>query len=282
MSKVRSWMYVKVVILSLGLSAVACGLPSLGGGQTNEGASATEGSPASPTMTPLQAEEAPSAGSPSTGSGGCRNVYYPVAQGATWTYAVTGGPNGPTSYTDTISSVDGESFILTTTFEDITRAQRWSCDPDGLVALDFGGASATLAVANLQADFDTTEATGVTLPAEISQGDSWSQTFTLKGTQTLPGDQTADVTGQVQYDATAGGLESVTVSAGTFEALRVDSTSTMNITVQMSGITVPVTIAGTIVQWYAPGVGMVRSIEKSNFFDTEVEVTSELTGYSLP
>jgi hypothetical protein len=195
---------------------------------------------------------------------------------------VTGGPNGPTSYTDTISSVEGDSFVLTTTFEDITRTQRWSCGPDGLVALDFGGASAALALADLQADFNTTEATGITLPAAISQGDRWSQTFTLEGTQTLPGDQTADVTGQVQYDATASGLESATVSAGTFEALRVDSTSTMNITVQMSGITVPTTIVGTTVQWYAPNVGMVRSIEKSNIFGTEVEVTSELTGYSLP
>jgi len=282
MNRVSPLTIVKLVILSLGLSAMACGLPSIGAGQTNEGASATEVPQASPTKTPQQPVKAPTAESPSATSGDCANTYFPVVQGATWSYLVTGGPTGTTSYTDIISEVNGNSFILTTEFADLTRTQRWSCSADGLVALDYGGSSATLAVAGLQAVFDTTQVTGVTLPADISLGETWSQTFILEGTQTLSGDQTAKSEGDVKYDSTAAGMESVNVPAGTFEALRIDSTTTMEITVELSGFKVPTTIAGTIVRWYVPGVGYVRSVETSNMFDTEVEVTTELTDYSIP
>jgi hypothetical protein len=282
MSQASPSMYFKVMILSLGLSAVGCGLPSISGGQTDQDATVTGIPTSSPTATPIQSEEPPTAESPSATSGACSNTYLPVVQGATWSYDVTGGPNGTTSYTDTISALSGDSFTLTTSVQDLTRTQRWSCGADGLVALDFGGASATLAVANLQAEFDTTASTGVTLPADIAPGDTWSQTFTLEGSQTVSGDRPAKAEGQVEYDSTAAGLESVTVPAGTFEALRVDGTTSMDLTVHLSGFTVPMTISGTIVRWYAPGVGFIRSVEKSDVFGTELEVKTELTSYDIP
>ncbi len=282
MRKVSPSVYFKVMILSLGLSAMACGLPSISGGQTDQNSIATGVPQSSPSATPIQPEASSTVESLSATGGACSNAYLPVVQGATWSYDVTGGPNGTTSYTDTISAVSGDSFTLTTTLEDLTRTQRWSCGADGLVALDFGGASATLAVANLQTEFDTTESTGVTLPANVSPGDTWSQTFTLEGTQTITGDQTVQAEGKVKYELTAAGMESVTVPAGTFEALRVDGTTSMDLTVQMSGFTVPMTITGTIVRWYAPDVGYIQSVEQSNVFDTEVEVTTELASYDIP
>jgi DUF3108-like len=281
MSEVRPSTYITIVILSLGLGAMACGLPSSGGGQTDAGVGATE-PPSSPTNGPQPQSAPPTAPSPSSASGACSNTYQPVVQGATWSYDVTGGTSGPTSYTDQISSVSGDSFILTTTTGDIVRDQRWSCTADGLVALDFGGGTATLAVADMSVVFDTTEATGVTLPSDISPGDTWSQTFTLEGTQNVTGDQAAKVTGTVKYDSTATGLESVTVPAGTFDTLRMEGPNSMDLSVEMSGFAVPMAITGTIVRWYAPGVGYVKSIETSNVFGTDVEITTELTSYNIP
>jgi hypothetical protein len=122
----------------------------------------------------------------------------------------------------------------------------------------------------------------VTLPSEISPGDTWSQTFTLEGTQNVTADQTSNVVGQVKYDSTAVSVESVTVPAGTFDALRVEGPNSMDLTVEMSGFTVPMTISGTLVRWYAPGVGYVKSVETSNVFDIDVEITTELASYSIP
>lgn len=282
MSQVWEWKFITVTIMSLAVSAMACGLPSPGGSQADEGSTATDLPLASPTQTELQPGGAPTAESPGATTGVCANAYFPVVEGAIWSYVVTGGPTGTTSYTDMISEVNPNSFILTTEFPDLTRTQRWSCNAEGLVALDYGGSSATVAVSDLQAVFDTTQVTGMTLPASIAQGDTWSQVFILEGTQTLPGDQSATSEGDVQFSSTAGGMESITVPAGTFEALRVESTSTMEITVELSGFKVPTTIEGTSIRWYAPGVGLVRSVETSNMFDTQAEVITELTGYSLP
>jgi hypothetical protein len=271
----------KTMVLSLCLSAMACGLPGIGGGLSDRSSAVTETPPPSPSVTPLRPTEPTAADSPSSTSA-CSNAFFPVAQGATWSYDVTGGPNGTTSYVDTISVTGGDSFTLTTAFGDTTRTQRWSCTSNGLVALDFGGASATLAVADLHAVFDTAESSGVTLPAHISPGDTWSQTFTLEGTLAITGDQTTKASGQVRYDSTATGMESVRVPAGTFDALRIDGISSMEIGVEMGGFTVPMTISGTFVRWYAPGVGFVRSVEDSDVFDTQVKITTELTGYSIP
>lgn len=272
----------KIVILSLGLGALACGLPGAGGSPSDEGQPATAAPLSASTATSAAPAEPPTAVSSSSVSGDCSNTYYPVVEGATWTYAVTGGPDGPTSYTDTITSISGDTFILTTTIGDIERTQRWSCTADGLVALDFGGGSATLAVSDIQMVFDTTETTGVTLPAAISPGDTWSQTFTVKGTRSNASDQSADVTGDVEYDSTASQVETVNVPAGDFDALRMDATNSMDLTVQTSGLTVPLSVSGTLVNWYAPGVGNVRSIEKTNLFGVDVEITTELTSYNIP
>jgi len=281
MRRVDPWTSVRLMIVSLAVGALACGLPSFGGSQVDGGT----GSEAGPQVSPTEAS--PTAVSvdtpvPSSASGDCANMYFPVIQGATWTYEVTGGSSDTAQYTDTISELTGDGFILTSEFDEVTRTQRWSCKSDGLVALDFGGASATLAVADLQAVFDTTEVSGITLPRDLAAGDTWSQSFKLEGNQTLPGDQTAEVKGSVDYGSTAVEIESVTVPAGTFEALRVESTTKMDITIKLSGFAVPTTIEGTVVRWYAPDIGYVRSVETSNVLGAEVEVTIELTGYQIP
>ena len=281
MRRVDPWRSVSLMIASLAVGALACGLPSFGGSQ-GEGGSGSEAGPqvsateASPTAVSVDTP------APSSANGECANTYFPVIQGATWNYEVTGGSSDTVNYTDTISELTGDGFVLTSEFDDATRTQRWSCKSNGLLALDFGGASATLAVADLQAVFDTTKVSGITLPRDLTAGDTWSQSFTIEGNQALPGDQTAEVKGSVDYSSTAGEMESVTVPAGTFEALRVESTTKMDITIKLSGFTVPTTIEGTVVRWYAPEIGYVRSVETSNVFGTEVEVTIELTGYRIP
>jgi hypothetical protein len=282
MAKANPSMVLKIVILSLGLSAMACGFPGVSVNPSGQSSAATNPPPSVPTATSVQPADLPTAKSPSSASGDCSNTYYPVVDGATWSYTVTGGPDGPVSYIDTISSVNGDSFILTTVIGDIERTQRWSCTADGLVALDFGGGSATLAVSDLQMVFDTTETTGVTLPADISPGDTWSQEFTIEGTEAIAGDQSASVAGQAKYDSTATGIEGVSVLGGSFDALRVEGTNSMDLNVQMSGFTVPMAVSGTLVRWYAPGVGYIRSVEKSDVLDTQLELTTELTSYAIP
>src|SRR5512140_775170 len=90
-----------------------------------------------------------------TVTGPCANDYYPVVQGATWTYKSTGSPAGDYESTDTISSVKSDGFTLTSKFGDQTRTQDWNCTEQGLVALQLGGpAMATLNSQDMNFTFD--------------------------------------------------------------------------------------------------------------------------------
>ena len=158
-------------------------------------------------------------GMPVAGAGQCANAYYPVREGATWSYSSTGGPTGGYSFTDTITSVRDDGFTLTTKFDDLTRTQEWDCTPEGLVALQLGGTSvATLNTANMKVDFNVTHVSGVTFPSEINDGDTWQHALEFTAKMNVA-NQAMDATGDAQSSFQAIGMESVTVPAGTFEAM---------------------------------------------------------------
>src|SRR5215212_8232661 len=126
------------------------------------------------TSIPTEAPISPGTGMPVTGTGLCANAYYPVREGATWTYQSVGGPTGEFSFTDTITSVREDGFTLTTQFKDLTRTQEWSCTSEGLVALQLGGPSAaTLNTQDMQLNLDVNDVSGVTIPNTIATGDQW-------------------------------------------------------------------------------------------------------------
>ncbi|MGE5775928.1 MAG: hypothetical protein ACM33V_06895, partial [Chloroflexota bacterium] len=64
-------------------------------------------------------------------TGVCTNTYYPVRQGATWSYRSTG--TGDYGFTDTITSVREDGFTLSTQSGNLTGTQEWACKPEGLV-----------------------------------------------------------------------------------------------------------------------------------------------------
>ena len=80
------------------------------------------------------------------------------------------------------------------------------------------------------------------------------------------------------YSCTAGATESVAVAAGSFNAVRMECQTNMVITMTMNGTDVPTTIDTTSTIWYAPSVGMVKSVSVVN----GTNITLELTAYSIP
>ena len=216
------------------------------------------------------------------GQGLCTNAYYPVHQGATWTYMSTGGPGGEYSFTDTITSVRADGFTLSTQIGDLTRAQEWTCTAEGLAALQLGGApAAMLNSQNIQLNLDINNATGITFPTLISPGDQWQQTMDVQGNVTMM-NQEAQATGNAQMNFSATGNESVTVPAGTFEALKVEVDITLNVDATYEGITLPVPFSGEYTYWFAPGVGWVKASGTGNVLGSSFSDTTELQSYSIP
>ena len=219
---------------------------------------------------------------PAAGQGLCTNVYYPVRQGAAWTYKSTGGPAGEYSFTDTITSVRENGFTLSTQIGDLTRTQEWTCTAEGLAALQLGGApAAMLNSQNIQLNLDINNATGVTFPSQIKPGDQWQQTMNVTGNVTMMNEE-ADATGNAQMNFSAIGNESVTVPAGTFDALKVEVHVTLNVDATYEGITLPVSFSGEYTYWFAPGVGWVKSSGTGNVLGSSFSDTTELQSYSIP
>ena len=82
------------------------------------------------------ATEAPTGGQ---AAGACANVFYPVVDGATWTYDGSVDPIGPYTYTETVTEVQPDGFTLSGDFGEVTRLQEWSCTAEGLIAVDVPG-----------------------------------------------------------------------------------------------------------------------------------------------
>jgi hypothetical protein len=212
----------------------------------------------------------------------CVNPFYPVRQGATWTYKSTGGPAGEYSFTDTISSVREDGFTLSTQIAGLTRAQDWTCTPEGLTALQLGGAPAALLNSqNIQLTLDVKNVSGITFPSQVKPGDQWQQSMDVEGTVNAMNEE-ATATGNAQMKFSAIGTESVTVPAGTFDALKVNVDVTLNVNAKYQGMALPVTFFGDYTYWFAPGVGWVKASGTGNVFGASFSETTELQTYNIP
>ncbi len=227
----------------------------------------------------VRALEAPTnASGPSESSGACNNPYLPIVLGATWNYKLTGPV--PDTFTHTILSLESNSFVEQDVFATgITRQGKWNCENGNLIALDPpGGASANVSTENnVTAGFQTTNSSGVTLPATINTGDTWSQSLTLEGTQTING-TAYPASNQLTSDCKAISLESVTVEAGTFDALRVECQTAVKLSVKTGDTALENTLNLTGTNWYVRGVGLVKTLTVGFGFDSMVELVS----YNIP
>lgn len=267
MFRLISWLLVLIFILSCSFGAAA---PTA---TPTQQPSSTE----APTVAPTVATEAPTSSSDTSSQ--CENQYYPVREGATWSYTSTGGPTGAYSYTDSITAVRADGFTLTTQFKNLTRTQEWACKPEGLVALQLGGAA--LATENLKLQLDTQIATGVTFPAKINANAEWDYALDFTGKMDVAG-TSGDASGNDKVHFKALGVESVTVPAGTFDAMKIQVDTTLNVTVKINGLTVPVVFTSSYTYWYAPKAGEVRASGTGSIATQSFSETIELQSYNVP
>lgn len=212
----------------------------------------------------------------------CSNPLLPVKQGATWMYYSTGGPNGDFAYSDTISNVKQDGFLLVSQIASHTLTQQWTCAPEGLRAMQLGGGTtASISMQNMIADFKTLEVNGVSLPNEVTPGLQWQYNLKIDGSLDMPGEQTQSP-GTFSLTMLETGKETITVPAGTFEAVKLQATFNAQINADFQGSPVPYTIDGSSILWYAPNIGYIKSIENIEFSGTTFVSTTELQTYNIP
>jgi hypothetical protein len=181
----------------------------------------------------------------------CYNQYFPSRLGNTWEYSGNNSASGAYNRTDIVSTSGTEEFSVNTSVSSINYSVNYSCSAAGLTANNpiepYVGA--LLSGPDAPVNVKLTSISGVTLPATISPGDTWQQTADFEATS-----QQLNVNGRFVFDYSAVGYENITVPAGSFNALRVDTT--IRIEVSMFHVE-----AGTytLSTWLAPDVGLVKS-----------------------
>ena len=163
--------------------------------------------------------EAPTQGAPSSGDE-CGNPYYPVVNGSQWNYI---GTNGPFSYSLSSGTV-GEFTIVVELGANTFNIVGLCMQGGDINLLEVPGDSLSYSGEAGSATTKTTRKEGVTLPGDIQVGDDWSQTL---GLVVSAGNLKKEYTVDATY--TAIGYESVTVPAGTFNALKIKQSSSMEV-----------------------------------------------------
>ncbi len=197
----------------------------------------------------------------------CSLPYFPVAQGAQWQYRET-DPGVSTTQTDTwgiglvrggfvrgMPSPSGRVPPASSPF-----SSRWTCSAGGLTDTRL---PVWLTLFGLQG----TSRAGVTLPAagKWHAGASWAEVYAVSGKVQADSKVLEQYSGTIRVASKMAGPEKVTVPAGTFDAMRVDSTFLANYTkvsLPAAGKTEPPMrfVAMRRTSWYAPNVGRVKDV----------------------
>jgi hypothetical protein len=208
----------------------------------------------------------------------CTNPLYPVVEGAEWSYSVSGISS--TAFTRSIISVRRDGFTDQDVFDSgETRTGEWKCGDGALSALSRGESLiAMIQMEGTASSYKTTSATGITLPAIVTPGASWTQEFTVEGTKTISG-QDLPGKGDVTYSCIGGDTETVAVPAGAFDAVRIGCQINGTTSVGMLGSDVPTELASVATIWYACGIGMIRT---ENEISGVGHTSILLTSYTIP
>jgi hypothetical protein len=213
----------------------------------------------------------------------CANSLLPVKEGATWTYDNTSGGADQGLFTATITEVRSDGFTVATTVDNAEVDHEWACKPEGLMAKSLGTGQSPLTISadSINATVATSDASGVTIPYNVQPGMKWPYGIHLSGTLSQA-DISADVRGALSTSFEAVGTEQVTVPAGTFTAMKVQSSSTIKVDAGFRGLMLPITSVVNATFWFAPGVGWIKSEETGELAGTAVSATTQLQSYSIP
>jgi hypothetical protein len=196
---------------------------------------------------------------PASSSGDeCGNAYYPIIDGAQWNY--TSSSTVPFTHRLTVETED-EFTIAVESGTDTFKIRGLCLEGGDINLLQVPGDSLSYSGEAGSSTMTTKSNEGVTLPGDIQVGDDWSQTL---GVEVSAGDQKKDFTLDSTY--TAVGYETVTVPAGTFNALKIEQSTSMG---------GPEPMVQTL--WYVQDVGMVKSE-----IDIGELVVQELVSYNIP
>ncbi len=195
----------------------------------------------------------------------CAHPYFPLREGysATYTNRSTSGP--PSTYTMTVSNVSGNRATIVIAFENGMRMEQGYACNNGMLQ-STGYVDFAAAMGGRQASIETRAVEGELLPRDMRVGSRWNARFTISMDMralmpagvSVPG-ALGVVNGNVSIAREALAQESVTVPAGTFQAMKIRSTTDFRLDPVEGSIQAPQTPPMTSYEWWVEGKGLVKT-----------------------
>ena len=207
----------------------------------------------------------------------CANPYFPVVEGAKYTYQSESASLGPSTSAFVFSNVTPSSFDMDLIVDDDSFiTYTWQCFEDGLLSpsAQFNN--------GLDMTVELVESSGITFPTSgnIKVGETWTTHYVLNATMPDSGagamniDETMDLVNEIVA------IEPVSTPYGDFDdAVKVQTTGTINMISSMGDTELPAMIINMSSNtWYVKDVGRVRSEEMTDLFaaDDSEPFVSEL------
>ncbi len=230
-------------------------VPQVDAAPTDAPAEAAAPTEAPPTAAPTELPPAPTATAAAVVAlGDCDNAYFPAVEGRTLTYRSTIPGMGESTIRHTFSDVTDSGFTLTMGLDESEGiVQQWTCSADGLLApqlTQLPGLAEGMT-------FEYVEASGATVPAadQMTAGHEWTTHYVVEVTLPDLGQGAMTMSETIDLVNTVAGEEPVTVPAGTFDAVRVDTAGTVSVSI---GGAPANAVDMSITSWYVRDTGLVR------------------------
>ena len=284
MSLRRLSLTISSILLIVVLFACAPSPTSAPSGSTSSPATLTENTvvatqPVSTTTVAENTAVPPTQPVNTAASGGCTNAYFPVTSGNNWSYSSSGNVLGAYTYTWTVTDVSDTGFTTSNQYSSGVNATiKWNCQNGNLAELDAGSNSLSMSTSKVKMTTDSVTGEGYNIPADFSTGATWSESVTANET-VISGTKTINSQIVILTNCSAAGADSITTTAGTFNTVKATCNQTVTVSALLQGTPMPATpVMVSVTDWYAKGVGLVKSVRTSAASGTETIV---LTQYKI-
>ncbi|GEM_PF-698145 len=239
-----------------------------------------------PAVAPTDPPETPQATTPlpTSSSNPCLNELLPLKENAAYRYTSSDSPSGSYAFTRRITNVRADGFTIVTEVGGKTIPQDWVCHSEGLTpqqlsVVDMLGLLAFRRFANIT----LSNISGYALPATLTPNAEWSYAADIQGVEIKPdGTQGGTMTGRLSVTYLAGNRASVTVPAGTFEAVAIEVNTVIDFVITTSTNVADLTADSTYTVWYAPGIGWIKSNGYGQLGGQKYLETIVLESYNIP
>jgi hypothetical protein len=225
-----------------------------------------------PSPIPTSTNTLPPAPPPQKAGIACNNILYPVKPGTSWSYYIVGGNHAGTVNMNVLSVQGSFGNVLVSNTSTGAQSQvQVVCDNDIILSFPFLDAQTLLGDA-LNGSASVNYSGGVFAPNEAAfTANNWALSWTTQyvifgsGSIDYQGNtfnialtpSTVNMTCQTLASGNAA-FETITVAAGTYNALKVICTGQGQVSGTANGSPITGTVNAQSTQWIAPNVGPVR------------------------